>query len=79
MWTKYRKIQTRKNSVFGHFLHNECYRSLLLLPIYGKIFEILIFNVQIFVQNLVLFKQSAFEPGDSCINQLISITHKMFE
>ena len=28
--------------------------------------------------NLVTPKQSGFRPGDSCINQLLSITHNIF-
>ena len=28
--------------------------------------------------NLLVPKQSAFKPGDSCINQLISITHEIY-
>ena len=28
--------------------------------------------------NLISLKQSAFRPGDSCINQLLSITHDIF-
>ena len=29
--------------------------------------------------NLISPKQSGFKPGDSCLNQLISITHEMYE
>ena len=29
--------------------------------------------------NLISSKQSVFKPGNSCINQLIYITHKMYE
>ena len=29
--------------------------------------------------NLISPKQSGFKPGDSCINQLISITHEIYE
>ena len=28
--------------------------------------------------NLISPKQSTFRPGDSCINQLLSITHDIF-
>ena len=28
--------------------------------------------------NLITPKQSGFRPGDSCINQLLSITHDIF-
>ena len=34
---------------------------------------------QFFNDNLVSPKQSGFKPGDSCINQLISITHEIYE
>ena len=29
--------------------------------------------------NLISFNQSGFKPGDSCINQLIAITHDIFK
>ena len=52
----------------------------LLLPICGKIFKRLIFNelFNFFLENdLILPNQSGFKPGDSCINQLLSRTHKI--
>ena len=49
-----------------------------LLPICGKIFERLLYNemFSFFITNhLISTNQSGFKPGDSCINQLLSITH----
>ena len=57
------------------------YRPVSLLPICGKIFERLIFNELfnfLLENNLILPNQSGFKPGDSCINQLLSITHKIY-
>ena len=54
------------------------YRPISLLPVCGKIFEKLIFNemFKFFIENdLISSNQSGFKPGDSCINQLLSITH----
>ena len=54
------------------------YRPISLLPVCGKIFEKLIFNemFKFFIENdLISPNQSGFKPGDSCINQLLSITH----
>ena len=53
------------------------YRPISLLPIFGKIFEKLIFKslYTFLVQNdLISSKQSGFIKGDSTINQLLSIT-----
>ena len=53
-----------------------------LLPICGKVFERLIYNnlFEYFIENnLISPNQSGFKPGDSCINQLISITHKIYQ
>ena len=53
-----------------------------LLPIGGKIFERLIYNslFDFFIANeLISPNQSGFKPGDSCINQLLSITHKIYK
>ena len=57
------------------------YRPVSLLPICGKTFERLIFNIMFiyFSANKLISKnQFGFQPGDSCINQLLSITHKIF-
>ena len=54
------------------------YRAVSLLPICGKILEKLIFDntFQFFITNkLIAANQSGFKPGDSWINQLLSITH----
>ena len=53
------------------------YRPIWLLSVCGKIFEKLIFNemFKFFIENdLISPNQSGFKPGDSCINQLLSIT-----
>ena len=58
----------------------ENYRPVSLLPICEKILERLMFNemFNFFIENkLILSNQSGFKPGDSCINQLLSITHKI--
>ena len=57
------------------------YRPVSLLPICGKIFERLIYNsLFVFLNNndLLTPMQSGFRPGDSCINQLIAITHNIY-
>ena len=57
------------------------YRPVSLLPICSKIFEKLIFN-ELFAffekRNLLSKHQSGFRPGDSCIYQLLAITHDIF-
>ena len=58
------------------------YRPISLLPIFGKIFEKIIFNkIYNFLleENLLNSNQSGFRPSDSCINQLLTITHEIFE
>ena len=53
-----------------------------MLPICGKIFERLIFNemfMSLIENNLITSNQSGFKPGDSCINQLLSITHEIYK
>ena len=61
-------------------LENYCLAS--LLSIYGKILERLIFNemFRFFIKNgLISQNQSGFKPGDSCVNQLLSITHEIYK
>ena len=56
------------------------YRPISLLPICGKIFERLLNNslVNFLNQNdLISPAQSGFNPGDSYINQLLSIAHEI--
>ena len=53
-------------------------RPVSLLPICSKIFERIICNNTynyLVDNNLISQNQSGFKRGDSCINQLISITH----
>ena len=57
------------------------YRPVLLLHVGGKTLERLMFNEmsEFFVENkLISSSQSGFKPGDSCINQLLSITHEIY-
>ena len=56
------------------------YRPVGLLPIYGKIFERLIYDVMydFLTENDPLSpSQSGFRSGDSYINQLLSINHEI--
>ena len=58
----------------------ESYRPVSLLPICGKILERLIFNEMFLIENnLISSNQSGFMPGDSCINQLLSIIHEIYK
>ena len=60
----------------------ENYRPVSLLSICGKILERLMFKemFNFFIENkLIPSNQSGFKPGDSCINQLLSITHEIHE
>ena len=58
------------------------YRPISLLRITGKIFERLLYNqmFEFFIRNdLISQNQSGFKPGDSCINQLLAITHEIYK
>ena len=58
------------------------YRPISLLPVFGKIFEKIVFNKiykLLLKEKLLNPNQSGFRPSDSCINQLIAITHEIFK
>ena len=58
------------------------YRHVSVLPICREIFERLICNVMrdfLSDNNLFSSNQSAFRSGDSCINQLLSVTHDILK
>ena len=58
------------------------YRPISLLPICRKICERLIYNelFAFFTDNSVTSpNRSGFRAGDSCVNQLIAITHKIYK
>ena len=58
------------------------YGPISLLPICSKILELLICNKMFtfFTENnLISPNQSGFRPGDSCVNQLLAITHEIYK
>ena len=58
------------------------YRPISLLPIFGKMLEKLMYDSlysHLVSCDLLNPNQSGFRPGDSTVNQLISITHTIFE
>ena len=57
------------------------YRPISLLSIYGKIFKKVIFDAiyeHLTDNQLLTSNQSGFLPGDSTINQLLYITHRIY-
>ena len=70
-------------------IHKKSYKQLItnyqpisLLPIWGKVFEKIIFNLLFLYlnnNNLLNSNQSGFRTGNSCVNQLISITHDIYK
>ena len=58
------------------------YRPISLLPLFGKMLEKLIFDTlyeHLNMHGLLDPNQSGFRPGDSTINQLLTIVHTVFE
>ena len=78
-WKKANVVPVHKK---GNKQSLENYRPISLLPICSKIFERLIYN-EMFTffteNNLISPNQSGFRPGDSCVNQLLAITHEIYK
>ena len=78
-WKKGNIIPVHKKES-KNFVKN--YRPISLLPIFGKILEKIIYNnlFEYFQENKFLSdNQSGFRSGDSCISQLIAITHEIYK
>ena len=77
-WKKENIVHIHKNSGKPKVKN---YRLYYLLPICDKIFERHTFN-EMFnfssANKLIFENQSRFQPGDSFINQLLSVTHEIF-
>ena len=57
------------------------YQPMSLLPVFGTVLEKSIFNETYSFfdrEKLLNTNQSAFRPSDSCVNQLLFITHEIF-
>ena len=56
------------------------YRPVSLLPICGTVFSVLFLMIYSFKENnLLSLHQSGFIPGDSCVQQLVAITHEIYK
>ena len=82
----YPDIQKRSNIIP---VHKNCdkklvknYRPISLLPMFGKIFEKIIFNSlynPLLNKRLLNLNEPDFRPADSRVNQSLAITHEIFE
>ena len=79
-WKKANVVPVYKNKGDKCVVKN--YRPVSLLPIFGKIFEKCIYDsVYTYFEenNLFTSSQSGFRQGDSCVSQLLSITHDILK
>ena len=78
-WKKAKVVPVHKKND-KQLVKNYC--SISLLPICGECFERILYNslFDFLNQNdLISPAQSGFKPGYSCINQLLSITHEIYQ
>ena len=79
IWKKSNIIPVRKNND-EQLVEN--YQPIFLLPIFGKIFEKIILHKIYHFQleeRLLNRNQSGFRLSDCCTNQLLAITHEIFQ
>jgi hypothetical protein len=65
----------------GEMTNPSNYRPVSLLPCVSKVFEKVVFNhVHQYLRsnNLLCDRQSGFTPGDSTVNQLLEVCHKIY-
>ena len=77
-WKKANIVPVHKKES-KHLLNK--YRPISLVPVCGKIFEKCIYNsLYSYLENNNIFCpcQSGFRKGDSCVSQLLAITHEIF-
>ena len=57
------------------------YRKISLPLITGNVFERLFYNhLESLIRNdLISQNQSGFKPGDSCVNQILAVTYKIYK
>ena len=87
MWLNKNKMKLNIYKIWLNiYIHTHIYiytyLPVSLLPICGKIFEGLLYNrlYECFIENeLISSSQSGFKSGDSCINQLLSISHDIYQ
>ena len=78
-WKKNNVVPTHKKRS-NNLIKN--YKPINLLPVFRKVFERIGFNslFNYFLENKLFTEcQSGFLPGDSCISQLLFITHKIYK
>ena len=75
-WKKSNTVPLRKKSR-QQILKNFC--PISLIHICGKTFVDNNLFEYFIVNDLISQNQFGFKPGDSCINQLISITHEIYQ
>ena len=80
IWKKANVVPVFKNKGDKSAVKN--YRPVSLLPIFGKIFEKILYDtIYGYFKGNHLFSdcQSGFRKGDSCVSQLLSITHEIYK
>ena len=80
IWKKANVVPVFKNKGDKSAVKN--YRPVSLLPIFGKIFEKCLYDtIYGYFEGNHLFSdcQSGFRKGDSCVSQLLSITHEIYK
>ena len=79
-WKKATVIPVLHNRNDKQSLKN--YIPISLLLIFGEMFERIVCDVMFEyfkANNLNSLNQSGFKPGNSCLNQLLSITHEIYQ
>ena len=71
LWSRSKRLHAMKH-IYSYYVSNGTVKVIFERLLYNEMLHFFIIN------HLISMNQSGLKPGDSCINQLLSITHRIY-